>query len=285
MKILLILYLSMNIMTSCKQEPNAPEEQKDLPEQTFRDIPYGKDSLQKMDVYLPANRTAATTKSLVLIHGGGWTSGSKSEFAPYIDSFRNRLPGYAIFNINYRLANSGHHFPTQENDVKAALEFITGKADDYQVSPDNFSLFGFSAGAHLALLQAYKCSTPRIKAVVDYFGPTDLMAMYQRPWHPMVPFALQVITGTTPEKNKAIYEESSPANYVSESSPPTLILHGGKDLVVDVSQSKLLAEKLAKHGVKHELHIYPSEKHGRWYGPSLVSSFDRIEKFLKTHSN
>jgi dipeptidyl aminopeptidase/acylaminoacyl peptidase len=49
---------------------------------------------------------------------------------------------------------------------------------------------------------------------------------------------------------------------------------------LDVSQSKLLAEKLAKHGVKHELHIYPSEKHGRWYGPfSLVSSFDRIEKF------
>jgi acetyl esterase/lipase len=44
-----------------------------------------------MDIYLPANRTA-NTKSLILIHGGGWTSGSKAEFDTYIDSFKTRLP-------------------------------------------------------------------------------------------------------------------------------------------------------------------------------------------------
>jgi acetyl esterase/lipase len=270
----------MNILTSCKQEPKAFAEEKALPEQTFLNVSYGKDTLQRMDVYLPANRTTDSTKSLILIHGGGWTSGSKADFATYIDSFKTRLPEYAIFNINYRLVNGGNLFPTQEDDVKAAVDFIVENAEKYHVSKDHFALLGFSAGAHLALLQAYKYSTPKIKAVVDYFGPTDLIAMYHNPWHPLVPLALQMITGKSPEQDKTIFEQSSPAHYVGRDAPPTLILHGAKDVVVNVSQSKLLAQKLKEAGVKHELHIYPSEGHGRWYGQSLLSSFDKIENFL-----
>jgi acetyl esterase/lipase len=180
--------------------------------------------------------------------------------------------------------NGENLFPTQENDVKAAIDFIAGNAEKYTINKDSFSLLGFSAGAHLALLQAYKHASPRINAVVDYFGPTDLVAMYRNPWHPLVPLALQMITGTSPEKEKTIFEQSSPAYFVSKNSPPTLILHGGRDVVVNVSQSKLLAEKLKEAGVKHELHIYSTEGHGRWYGKSLVSSFDKIESFLNTHT-
>jgi acetyl esterase/lipase len=284
MKTLILLFLFMNTVPACKQEPEAFAKGKDLPEKTMLNVSYGTDSLQTMDVYLPANRSAEKTKSLILVHGGGWTSGSKADFAAYLDSFKTRLPHYAIFNINYRLANGGHLFPAQEHDVKAAVDFIVENAEDYNVSNDRFSLLGFSAGAHLALLQAYKYTSPKIKAVVDYFGPTDLVAMYQRPWHPLVPLALQMITGTTPEKNSRLFEEASPANYVSESSPPTLILHGAKDVVVNVSQSKLLADKLKASGVKHELRVYPNEGHGRWYGQALVSSFDRIETFLKENT-
>jgi acetyl esterase/lipase len=281
MKIFLILLFSMNILTSCKQEPKAFANEKALPEQTHLNVSYGKDTLQRMDIYLPANRTTDSTKSLILIHGGGWTSGSKAEFDSYIDSFKTRLPDYAIFNINYRLVNGGNLFPTQENDVKAAVDFIVDNAGKYHVSKGQLALLGFSAGAHLALLQAYKNPSPGIKAVVDYFGPTDLVAMYNNPWHPLVPLALQMITGKSPEQDKTIFEQSSPAHFVSEASPPTLILHGAKDVVVNVSQSKLLAQKLKEAGVKHELHIYPSEGHGRWYGQSLLSSFDKIETFLK----
>ncbi len=274
----------MNILTSCKQAPEALNNEKilALTEQRLINVAYGKDSLQTMDIYLPAHRTEGT-KSLVLIHGGGWTSGSKAEFAVYLDSFKTRLPGYAIFNINYRLVNGGNLFPTQEADVKAALDFITDRAEMYTVARENFALLGFSAGAHLALLQAYKYSSPKVKAVVDYFGPTDLLEMYHKPWHPLVPLALQMITGKSPAQEKEIFEQSSPAYFVNSKTPPTLILHGGKDVVVDVSQSKLLAKKLGEAGVKHELHIYPNAAHGRWFGETLVSSFDKIETFLKAN--
>lgn len=274
----------MNTFTTWKQHPTAFAEEKDLSEKTLLNVSYGTDNLQKMDIYLPANRSSVTTKSLILIHGGGWTSGSKADFAVYMDSFKTRLPEYAIFNINYRLVNGSNLFPAQENDVKAAVDFILTNAEKYKVNKESFSLLGFSAGAHLALLQAYKYTKPKIKAVVDYFGPTDLVQMYQKPWHPLVPLALQMITGTSPDTNKGIFEASSPVHFVSKQSPPTLILHGGKDVVVNVSQSKLLAEKLRANGVKHELHVYPKEGHGRWFGQSLLSSFDQIESFLKENA-
>jgi len=129
-------------------------------------------------------------------------------------------------------------------------------------------------------LQAYKYHDPEIKAVIDFFGPTDLVAMYHKPWHPLVPYALQMITGTTPAVNPDLYKQSSPVNFVTSSTTPTLIFHGGTDNIVDVSQSKGLKSKLEKAGVLHELIIYPKERHG-WRGSNLTHSFNHIEAFLK----
>ncbi|RYF80431.1 MAG: alpha/beta hydrolase, partial [Chitinophagaceae bacterium] len=164
MRILFILIFSMHIHSSCTQKPHSNAQEKALPAQTFLNVAYGSDSLQRMDIYLPANRTSESTKSLVLIHGGGWTSGNKTDFAGYIDSLRTRLPHYALFNLNYRLVNGSTLFPSQEEDIKTAIDAIVAKAALYAINTDRISLLGFSAGAHLALLQAYKNPSPRINA-------------------------------------------------------------------------------------------------------------------------
>lgn len=272
----------MNILSTLKDD-EPPARQGTLPVQTMLNVAYGKHPLQTMDVYLPADRQTETTRSLILVHGGGWNSGRKTDFQIYIDTFRHRLPDWAIFNLSYRLAGSGTVFPAQEKDVRAAVECIERRAAKYGVNPESFAMLGVSAGAHLALLQAYKQKRPSVKAVIDYFGPTDLTVMYNQPWHPLVPLALQMVTGTTPDRNKGLYYTSSPVHFVTPQSPPTLLLHGGRDLVVDASQSKLLAARLASAGVAHELHIYPQAGHGRWYGEAMASSIDRIEDFLKMH--
>jgi dipeptidyl aminopeptidase/acylaminoacyl peptidase len=96
----------------------------------------------------------------------------------------------------------------------------------------------------------------------------------------MIPYLLQMLTGTTPAANPKVYQQSSPAYFVTTQSAPTLILQGGNDQIVDASQSRLLKDKLEKAGVDHELVIYPRERHG-WSGANLLDSFDRIEAFLK----
>ena len=280
---LLALLLTMSIFTSCQRtESSTAVNNTYLPANNFTNVSYGKDSLQKMDIYLPAKRTDST-KVIVLIHGGGWAGGDKSEFIAAIPVLQQKLPQYAIFNINYRLANQmTNHFPTQENDVQAALQFITGKAAEYSISKD-LVLLGASAGAHLALLQAYKYTTPVVLgAVISFFGPTDMADMYNRQSNSYYKMALQLLIGGTPDAKPNVFTQSSPIHFVSRQSPPTLLLHGGADGLVPVSHSKRLKEKLENENVPAELVIYPTEGHG-WYGANLTNSYERIEKFLKTH--
>ena len=272
---LLILILFILVFSSCKKDED-PEQ--DMPV-TMLNVSYGTNAQQKMDVYLPATRSTTTTKVIIMIHGGGWNTGDKADFNEYVDSLKKREPSYAIFNINYRLANTPDLFPAQEQDVKAAIEFINSKRQEYLVS-DKFALIGASAGAHLALLQGYKYSAPiKPKAIIDLFGPTDLVTLYNNPPNPLVQPTLLSVTGGTPATSNTLYTQSSPINFVSSQSPPTMILHGGTDIVVSPSQSVLLNTKLQTAGVTHQYFFYPTEGHG-WVGTNLSDSFNKIQAFL-----
>ncbi|MGV3529498.1 MAG: prolyl oligopeptidase family serine peptidase [Flavisolibacter sp.] len=284
MKYLIPLSFPLLFLIACqKQEAYSPPAETFASAKTMKDVPYGIDAQQKMDIYLPAGRTTATTKAMVLIHGGGWTGGDKEEFNLYIDTFKKRLPGYALFNINYRVYNGNNRFPTQEQDVHAAVSSIISKAAEYGINKDQLVLTGASAGAHLALLEAYKYKSSNIQAVVDYFGPTDLLDIYENPWHPLLPAALQVLTGATPEANPDIYIQSSPITFVDPQSPPTLIMHGTADTVVLISQSQKLDLALKASGVPHEFASFQGETHRWWQSANMSHSFDRIVAFLKEH--
>jgi len=271
---LFILILFSLVFSSCKKD-DSPEQDMSV---TKLNVSYGTNSQQKMDVYLPATRSTTTTKVMIMIHGGAWNSGDKTDFNEYVDSLKKREPTYAIFNINYRLANVSDLFPAQELDVRAAVDFIYNKRQEYKIS-DKFVLVGASAGAHLALLQGYKYSTPvKPKAIIDFFGPTDLVDMYNNPPNALVQPLLVAVTGVTPTAN-TLYTQSSPINFISSQSPPTMILHGGTDIVVAPSQSVLLNTRLQTAGVIHQYFFYPTEGHG-WIGANLSDSFNKIQAFL-----
>jgi acetyl esterase/lipase len=251
-----------------------------LPAETLTNVAYGEDPKQQMDIYLPDGRDSTSTRLMILLHGGGWTRGDKSEFNPYITALMERLPGYAFANINYRLFDNGlHKFPDQENDIRAAVDFLVNKSGEYGFSK-NIVLMGASAGAHLALLQGYKnMGEIKPRAIVSFFGPTDLEHLYRNPGYPAVPFLLGSLMGTTPDKDPEFYRSSSPIQYVNRQSPPTLLLHGGNDNLVPAGQARLLNDKLEKLGVKHDLIIYPEAGHG-WRGRNLEDSFNKIKAFL-----
>jgi len=266
---------------SCRTEQ---VEQNQTPPVNQLNIQYGSDPKQAMDIYLPAGRTIAETPFIVLIHGGGWSSGDRADFRSIVDTIKSRLPGYAIFNISYRLAVNGQNlFPTQENDVKAALEFIFSKQAEYKIS-NRFALIGASAGGHLALLQAYKQSSPfKAKAVVSFFGPTDLVSFYNNPPSLLVPLLLQSVIGFTPSNNLSLYQSSSPINYALQQSPPTLLIHGGADQVVPSSQSVLLKDKLVGLNVPHQFVFYPNGGHGDWDAATYKDAFEQLQAFLQQH--
>jgi acetyl esterase/lipase len=119
---LLLLFIIIFI-SSCKKDDGTEQDMS----VTMLNVSYGSNAQQKMDVYLPGNRSTTKTKVIIMIHGGGWNTGDKTDFNEYVDSLKKRDPSYAIFNINYRLAIAPDLFPAQEQDVKAAIEFINSK--------------------------------------------------------------------------------------------------------------------------------------------------------------
>lgn len=246
-------------------------------------VTYGNAPQQKMDIYLPEGRNADSTTTFVLIHGGAWVSGDKSEMISMQDSLKKRFPDHAFVNVNYRLAARGrvNSFPAQENDIKAAIAYYLGRSGEFKVSR-KLILFGVSAGGHLALLHAYKNDpSGNVLAVIDAFGPTDLVTAWRA--RGSMRYAFSIIMGTSYTANPKLYEQSSPLSFVNKNCPPTIALQGGRDTVVDASQTYALIEKLKAARVPHELVFYASEAHG-WPGPSLTDSFNRIEAFIRSHA-
>lgn len=287
MKIILFFSLIAISFSSCQKNIITEEPTPvllSLAAQANNDVAYGTDPLQKFNLYLPAGRSNATTKVLIVIHAGAWASLYKNDpdWLAVVDTLKKRLPSYAIFNVNHRLASfAGNLFPTQENDIKAAVNFIYSKRNEYGVS-DKFVLLGASSGAHLALLQAYKNPVPKIKAVVDLFGPADMVKMYTDPAtaSPQVITALTFLMNGTPQSNPALYQSSSPINFVDNNTAPTIIFHGGvMDTLVKTSQSVALRDKLIQKAVINQYVNYPTEGHG-WVGPNLTDTFDKLVFFL-----
>ncbi|MHA4845560.1 alpha/beta hydrolase fold domain-containing protein [Flavitalea antarctica] len=247
------------------------------------DQAYGDDRWQKMDIYLPASRNDSTVV-MIIVHGGAWVRGDKSEFNPYVAALQRLLPNYAFVNINYRLFRNGKNaFPAQEEDMKAAVLYLESRLEELEL-PKRIVLLGASAGGHLALLQAYKNSgTIKPAAVISLFAPTDMLDMYNNSSNPDVAPMLTSLLGTTPAEDPGVYRRSSPVEYVTSSSPPTLLLQGGQDRMVHEGQAKILQRKLDSLKVTNELKIYPGEGHG-WTGPALFDSFVRVASFLKRNA-
>ncbi len=225
----------------------------------FKNTLYGADSKQKMDIYLPAGRSATNTKTIMLIHGGGWQVGDKDEqrFVNIINRIKVKMPNVAIANINYRLVNGGGNptLPDLISDIGNAISFLKTNGNNYQIS-SNFALWGLSAGGHLATLYAYHYDTNNdVKVVSDWFGPTDFVNTLQ------VDAALiilgkniystqkELLGGIDRDQNFSLWQNASPLTWVSSTSKPTIIIHDQTDLNVPINNSILLKDKLTQFGV------------------------------------
>ena len=286
MKCTLVVLVAILSLTSCKKDDSAPgiDINPTVNAVSLSNVSYGSASLQKMDVYLPANRSTAQTKAIIMIHGGGWTTGDKADYKKFADTLQKRFSDHAVFNINYRLsAFPNNLFPTQEMDVKAAVEFIYSKRNEYFIS-DKFAMIGESAGAHLAMLYAYKYNSPvKIKAVASFFGPTDLTDMYNNPvnGNNTISLGLAQAVGSTPIMNPTIYTQSSPVTFItSATAVPTIFLHGSLDALVSPSQSVLAKDKLLTAGIQAQYVLYPGKDHGfDWDDLTFKDAFNKIQAF------
>ncbi|WP_291777358.1 alpha/beta hydrolase [Cecembia sp.] len=254
-------------------DPNVPLE--------LLDLPYGSLQRQKMDVYLPANRTAENTKVLIWIHGGAWVDGDKGEFRDFKPWFEAVQNDYAYISLNYRLfdiASGLNRFPNQEEDIQKALQTIKSKLKEWNVS-EQVVLAGGSAGGHLSLLHSYKNNDGLVKLVAALFPPTDMLTLADGNF--LIDFLLARMVGD-PKSDRERYLASSPINFIGPDAVPTAFFHGDKDDVVPIAQSFLLQEKLIENNIPFLFEVYPGQGHGftQEINKALIQ---KIEDFINGH--
>lgn len=251
--------------------------------QSLLDVSYGdaEGKQNLLDAFYPDNHNS-NTKLIVYIHGGSWSRGDKREFPKQLIEELVGNRGYMVVSINYRLVKDGQNlFPAQIEDVKKALEFLSSKAKRYGFNGNEFALMGGSAGAHLAMLYAYKHDTKKqVKTVVNLWGPTDLTDKSIRPDGSDADNTVIRLLGTPDHKAQICVDASPLVHLTKETSVPTISFHGVEDPLVNVSQAENLHKKLQSLGTLSQLELYPKEKHGM-SASAAVDVFSKMVAWLE----
>ena len=239
-------------------------------------VPYAGDTLKKhlLDLYIPAN-VPGSLPVVIWVHGGGWWANDKYADMGYmkntVRSFVEK--GYALVSIDYRHSTTAK-FPAQVQDLNQALEFLYANSGKYKLDKNKFALIGFSAGGHLASVLALaqnnnipdfyynkKKSDIRIKAVLDFYGPSDFLAMVGEGDPNVTNDPISTLLGASPLMRPDLSKRASPVTYVDKDDPPFFIVQGEKDESVPYQQSVLLQSYLNLAGVKNELTIVKDAPH------------------------
>lgn len=260
-------------------------------------IVYGtaNNSQLKLDVYRPHDAKVPTPVVMV-IHGGGWVAGTKEdrmlEGLPYLQM------GFAVVNVEYRLGEVSLA-PAAVEDCLCALHWVAKNAQKYNFDLDKIVTSGGSAGGHLALTTGMipssagldaECAAentgwgtpnmqplPKVAAIVNWFGITDVADMLQGPDTRSYVVAW---FGSLPNRME-IARRVSPITYVRAGVPPVVTIHGDADpLVPYSSQAVRLHQALEKAGVRNRLLTIPGAGHGGFSGDQMLQGYEAIKSFL-----
>lgn len=279
-----LILISLVSIFSCKKEK--PKEEEPIyntsESYTLSDISYGSDGEQNMDVYLPANRSKSSTKVFVLIHGGGWSSGSNDYFTSTLNNLKNTYPDYAVINLNYRLGTvNSPGYPKQIHDIQKALSEI--QKTEYEVS-NQYLFYGVSAGAHLSLLYGYAFDpNHEVKGICNVVGPSDLTDTAYTNNFTQTSIFPALVGSETVAQNPELYKEVSPAKQVTTSSPPTISFYGGEDTLVPATQLTLLHGQLDNFGVYNDATLYPTKTHVSWNQAQIDDFVTKFGEFVDTY--
>ena len=224
----------------------------------------------KLDLYRPAD-IRGKLPVIVFVHGGGWKGGDKKS------GLKNAAwlvpEGFALASINYRLVDVAA-WPNQINDCYAAVRWVRRNAETYHLDSERIVSWGTSAGGHLAALMGTRpcpeneLTSSRVRAVIDWFGPSDLLTMppnvvtesrtLEQVSQSNGAKLLRATVMTVPELAK----DASALHNVSADDPPTLIMHGDQDTGVPLDQSLRFAQALENAGVPVQLEVVKGAGHG-----------------------
>lgn len=229
--------------------------------------------------------------AIVIIHGGGWRSGSRTQH--YALAQQLAKLGYVCFTPEYRLSTEAL-FPAAVYDIKAAVQWVKSNASYFYVDTNKIALLGFSAGGELAAFAGttngnrafedtvdFSRLSSNVQAVIDIDGTLSFV-------HPesgegddskKISAATNWL-GTSKKDNPELWKQASPLTHAGKTTPPTLFInssiermHAGRnDFIKILTENNIYTEvKTFENSPHHFCLMEP------WFTPTTKY----IDEFLK----
>jgi acetyl esterase/lipase len=236
------------------------------------------------DVFYPAKKSKQGYPGVVMIFGGGWKSGDKSQNVPMAQQLAAK--GYVAITIEYRLSLEAQ-YPAAVQDVKAAIRWLRANAKEFNLDKSKIATLGMSAGGQLAALVGTTNGIAKLEGVggntnqssnVQAIVDIDGTLAFHHPESEEGKAAAEFLGGTYAEKPE-VWEDAAPLNHTDKNTPPIIFInssnprfHAGRDDMI---------KKLDKYGIYHEEHTFPDTPHPFWFfHPWFQPTVDYTANFL-----
>lgn len=236
----------------------------------IQDVPYDVPGTtqQIMDIYEPDG--VGPYPAVILIHGGGFTSGDKADVQTAAD--RIAQAGFVVFAPNYRLAPQ-NAFPAPLVDMKAAVQYVQMRGSLFDADPSRLGTMGFSAGGNLAEMVAYQSNLVRV--VISWSGPTDLNTLWaDGVAHKAMSAYLHCSSCTSTDLTPA-----SPTTFVTAGAPPSDLYSSQSDFVPTSQQTELSSE-LSSVGVTSRVTVEPKGHAQGYFAVAIGPSIQFLQQYL-----
>ena len=261
--ILLLLILTVSHAAQVKSSSNVD---------VIPDVVYGhKDGMAlTFDIFKPKTHTNGA--AIIFMVSGGWVS----NYVPTeqaLPRYQELLDaGFTVITLRHG-GSPKYLIPEIVADVRRGVRFIRYNAKQWGIDPNRLGVYGGSAGGHLSLMiglasdngdpaakEDFMKESDRVAAVVAYFPPVDLRQLARGLNPPPSGTVLDRFPALNFEKEKAA--DFSPIVFVTSDDPPTLLIHGDKDQLVNISNSQIIFDALKKSNVKTDFITIPGADHG-----------------------
>lgn len=237
-----------------------------------------------IDVFYPKSHSKKKFPAIIIVHGGGWRSGNRTQHYPLAERLAEK--GFVCFTPAYRLSTEAL-FPAAVQDLKAVIRWVRTRADQFHIDTNKVAILGFSAGGQLAALlgttgdntifnsddkDLMKYGAP-VQAIVDIDG--ILAFIHPESGEGDDSKSVSAATnwfGYSKTQEPNLYEMASALSYVSSKTPPTLFINSSVDRM-HAGRNDFIAE-LNKYGIYSEVRTFPDTPHTfclfePWFTPTV----------------
>lgn len=258
-----------------------------------KDIAYCETGGRKLllDAFYPKGNAGAKRTTIIIIHGGGWRSGSRTQHYPLARHLANL--GYVCFTPEYRLSTEAL-YPAAVHDIKAAIRWVKVNAKKYDIDTNKIAVLGFSAGGELAAFMGTTngnadfegpgCSVrsgSNVQAVVDIDG--TLSFVHPESGEGDDSKRISAATnwfGASRKDNPGLWRQASPLTHTGKTTPPTLFINssvermhaGREDYIKVLNGYNTYTEVRSFENSPHHFCLFEP-----WFGPTVKY----IDDFLK----